>query len=70
MDNTARVAGSGWTADAFLRTEQCEFGDAWRYELIDGEIVAYAAPTPDHGAILMGLGTEVDPIGWTGIGVT
>jgi Uma2 family endonuclease len=58
MDNAARIAG-GWTADEFLRTDQSAFGDAWRYELVDGEIVAHAAPTPDHAAIVMGLGTAL-----------
>ncbi len=58
MDDAARVAG-GWTADEFLRTDQSEFGDAWRYELVDGAIVARAAPSPNHGAILMGLGTAL-----------
>jgi Uma2 family endonuclease len=59
MDNAARVAGSGWTGDAFLRTDQREFGDAWRYELIDGEIFAHAAQILDHAAIIMGLGTAL-----------
>jgi Uma2 family endonuclease len=44
-----------WTAEEFLATDQHEFGDAWRYELVDGQIVAHAAPSPDHGAILSGL---------------
>ena len=35
-----------WTAEKFLRTDQREFGDAWRYELVDGRVVAHAAPTP------------------------
>jgi hypothetical protein len=33
-------------AEEFLRTDQREFGDAWRYELVDGRIVGHAAPTP------------------------
>jgi Uma2 family endonuclease len=41
-----------WTAEEFLETDQHEFGDAWRYELVDGEVVAHTAPSPDHGAIL------------------
>ncbi len=45
-----------WTADEFLVTDQYLFGDAWRYELVDGQIVAHDAPAPDHGAIIMGLG--------------
>jgi Uma2 family endonuclease len=52
---TAKQLQRFWTAEEFLATDQCEFGDAWRYELIDGEIVAHAAPSPDHGAILSGL---------------
>jgi hypothetical protein len=31
-------------ADAFLRTDQSEFGSAWRYELVRGRIIAHAAP--------------------------
>lgn len=48
-----------WTAEAFLRTDQQSFGDGWRYELVDGRIVAHAAPTPEHGAILSGLGAAL-----------
>lgn len=48
-----------WTAEEFLATDQCEFGDAWRYELVDGEVIAHAAPSPDHGAILSGLTTAL-----------
>ena len=59
MVNTARVGGDAWTADAFLRADQSIFGNAWRYELVDGEIVAHAAPSPDHAAIIMGLGTAL-----------
>ncbi len=43
------------TADEFLAKDQREFGDAWRYELVDGRILAHAAPTPTHGAIVAGL---------------
>lgn len=46
-------------ADAFLRTDQSEFGSAWRYELVRGVIVAHAAPNPDLGAILSNLDSEV-----------
>jgi Uma2 family endonuclease len=46
-------------ADAFLRTDQSEFGSAWRYELVRGAIVAHAAPTPEHGAILSNLDSEI-----------
>lgn len=42
-------------ADDFLITDQGVFGDAWRYELVDGEILAHAAPAPEHGRILAGL---------------
>lgn len=48
-----------WTAEEFLATDQCAFGDAWRYDLVDGEIVAHAAPSPDHAAILSGLTTAL-----------
>ncbi len=43
------------TAEEFLARDQRGFGDAWRYELVDGRIVAHAAPTPAHGAIVAGL---------------
>ena len=48
-----------WTADEFLATDQALFGDAWRYELVEGVIVAYAALAADHGAILQGLSTAI-----------
>ena len=54
MDTTARNAPF-LDAEAFLRTDQREFGSAWRYELVRGAIVAHAAPSPDHGAILANL---------------
>ena len=47
--------GRRWTADEFMVADQHAFGDAWRYELVDGTIVAHAAPAPDHGAIISGL---------------
>jgi Uma2 family endonuclease len=47
-------------ADAFLRTDQCEFGNAWRYELVHGAIVANAAPSPEHGVILSNLAYELN----------
>ncbi|MEO8714226.1 MAG: Uma2 family endonuclease, partial [Acetobacteraceae bacterium] len=53
--DTAERASRYWTAEEFLATDQREFGDAWRYELVDGSIVAHAAPTPEHGAIISGL---------------
>ncbi|HEY1931171.1 MAG TPA: Uma2 family endonuclease [Acetobacteraceae bacterium] len=46
-------------ADAFLRTDQSEFGRAWRYELVRGRIVAHAAPSSDHGIILANLAREL-----------
>jgi Uma2 family endonuclease len=49
-----------WTAQEFLATDQHEFGDAWRYELVDGVIVAHAASSPDHGAIISALTTAID----------
>ncbi|HYZ62210.1 MAG TPA: Uma2 family endonuclease [Acetobacteraceae bacterium] len=52
---TARKLEREWTAEAFIRTDQHEFGDLWRYELVEGRIVGHAAPSPEHGAILMGL---------------
>lgn len=42
---------TGWTAETFLQTDQRAFGGAWRYELVDGQIIAHAAPTPLHGQI-------------------
>jgi hypothetical protein len=50
-----RIPEEGWTAERFLTTDQHEFGDAWRYELVNGRIAAHAAPSPEHGAILAGL---------------
>jgi Uma2 family endonuclease len=55
MSATTRGSDRVWTAQEFLETDQYEFGDAWRYELVDGAIVANAAPAPDHGAIAAGL---------------
>ena len=46
-------------ADTFLRTDQSEFGGAWRYELVRGTIIAHAAPSPEHGVILGNLAREV-----------
>jgi Uma2 family endonuclease len=46
-------------ADEFLRTDQLEFGGAWRYELVRGRIVAHAAPSPEHAVILGNLGGEI-----------
>jgi Uma2 family endonuclease len=55
MTVALRMPEQGWTAERFLATDQHAFGDAWRYELVDGRIVAHAAPSPEHGAILAGL---------------
>ena len=58
MDTAARNT-EFLDADAFLRTDQSEFGNAWRYKLVRGRIVAHAAPNPDHGAILSNLAGEI-----------
>jgi Uma2 family endonuclease len=55
MITTARATDRAWTSAEFLAADQAEFGDAWRYELVDGVVVAHAAPSPDHGAVLSGL---------------
>ena len=44
-----------WTADAFVAEYRHSFGDAWRYEQVDGQVLALEAPEPEHGAILAGL---------------
>ncbi|HME27804.1 MAG TPA: Uma2 family endonuclease [Acetobacteraceae bacterium] len=59
MTVSLRMPEQGWTAERFLATDQHAFGDAWRYELVDGRIVAHAAPSPEHGAILAGLTTAL-----------
>jgi Uma2 family endonuclease len=59
MDTTARNV-TAMTAAEFLATDQAEFGDAWRYELDEGVIVAHAAPSPEHGAILSMLNVAVE----------
>ena len=53
--DTAERAARTWTAADFLAADQHAFGSAWRYELVDGRIVAHAAPAPDHGTITSGL---------------
>jgi Uma2 family endonuclease len=58
MDTVARNSPF-LDADAFLRTDQSEFGNAWRYELVRGVIVAHAAPAPEHGVIIGNLAYEV-----------
>lgn len=55
METAERASSRYWTAEAFLAADQREFGDAWRYELVDGVVIAHAAPSPEHGAILSGL---------------
>lgn len=55
MTIALRTPEEGWTAENFLTTDQHVFGDAWRYELVNGSVVAHAAPSPEHGAILAGL---------------
>lgn len=58
MDTAAR--GSHFLgADEFLRTDQSEFGTAWRYELIRGTIAARATPSTEHGVILGNLAREI-----------
>jgi len=59
MDTAARDTRF-FNADSFLRTDQREFGNAWRYELVHGRIVAYAAPSPEHAVILNNLSTEIN----------
>jgi Uma2 family endonuclease len=58
MDTAARNSRF-LDADAFLRTDQSEFGSAWRYELVRGTIVAHAVPSPEHGVILSNLAYEL-----------
>ncbi|MBV9252181.1 MAG: Uma2 family endonuclease [Acetobacteraceae bacterium] len=58
MDTAARNS-QFLDADLFLRTDQSEFGSAWRYELVRGTIVAHAAPSPEHGIILGNLAREI-----------
>ena len=59
MDTAEQATGRPLRADEFLETDQRAFGDAWRYELVDGVIIAHAAPSPDHGAILTALGAAL-----------
>src|ERR1700692_733391 len=58
MDTAARDSPF-LDADEFLRTDQLAFGNAWRYELVRGTIVAHAAPNPEHAAILSNLAGEL-----------
>jgi Uma2 family endonuclease len=57
--DTALRDGQFLDADAFLRTDQSEFGPAWRYELVRGTIVAHATPSPEHGVIIGNLAREI-----------
>jgi Uma2 family endonuclease len=57
--DTALRDGRFLDANEFLRTDQCDFGPAWRYELVRGTIVAHTAPSPEHGVILGNLAREV-----------
>lgn len=59
MPNTARQLPLPMTVEEFLATDQAEFGTAWRYELVDGQPVAQASPSPEHGAIMMNLGAAL-----------
>lgn len=58
MDSTARDTRF-LDADTFLLTDQRCFGDAWRYELVRGRIVAQAAPSKEHARILANLAREI-----------
>ena len=59
MDTAARNSPF-LDADAFLRTDQSMFDNAWRYELVHGALVAHAAPSPEHGVILSNLSYELN----------
>lgn len=50
MGKLDRVEPS-WTAETFLKSDLHISGDAWRYELVDGAVVAHAGPAPLHGVI-------------------
>lgn len=58
MDTAARDSAF-LEAEAFLRTDQSAFGNAWRYELVRGTIIAHAAPSPEHGVILGNLAGQL-----------
>lgn len=55
MPNTARQMPPPMTVEEFLAADPKDFGDAWRYELVDGYPIAQASPSPEHGAILANL---------------
>lgn len=58
MDTVARNSRF-LDADEFLRTDQLEFGNAGRYELVRGAIVAHTAPSSGHAGILGNLAREI-----------
>lgn len=45
----------GWTAETFLNSDLHISGDDWRYELVDGVVVAHAAPAPLHGVVAVNI---------------
>jgi hypothetical protein len=44
--DTAAPNSEFLNADTFLRTDQSAFGNAWRYELVHGAIVAHTSLEP------------------------
>ena len=54
-----RTPDTPLTVAEFLDADPNLFGDAWRYELLDGCLVAHAAPVPDHGAIVVNIGASL-----------
>ena len=44
-----------WTAESFLKSDLHFSGEAWRYELVDGIVVAHAAPAPLHGVVAVNI---------------
>lgn len=59
MPDTARRLPASMTVAEFLAADQSALGSAWRYELLDGQAVARAAPSPEHGAIVVNLGAAL-----------
>jgi hypothetical protein len=59
MDPSVRAARF-LDADAFLRSDQSAFGNAWRFERVRGSIVAQVAPSPEHGVVLNNLAGEIN----------
>ncbi len=66
MGSAARRMPVPISVEEFLVTDQAVFGPAWRYELIDGQPVAQASPSPEHAAIIVNLGAALKPLlaGW------